>query len=1023
MIPLKLTLEGLYSYQKRQEIDFTKLTQSHIFGIFGSVGSGKSTILEAITFAIYGKTERLNLSGDKRNYNMMNLKSDILFIEFVFKIIDDEYKIIVKSRRNSKKFEDVKSHERSAYIKNNNDWLPVELIEISNKIGLSYENFKRTIIIPQGKFQEFLQLGNKDRNVMMKELFNLEKYDLFYKVTALEGKNNKCIQNIEGQLQQLGEIKPEQLDELKTSLLSLKEISIILSKSLIEKQEEELALKNLKILIDKIRNFKNKFSLLNQQKGKYKKIEEQIKKYEYCLINFKHLFDTFNNIKGKIKTLKSDIKNDEYLFDKYKKEISSLEKDFLEVKSIYDKKDEIKKGIEELIKIKDVILLRDKNSKLIDRINEGNKCIENTDKSISDLIITKENIEKGIKDNKEKLPDILILSEARQWHFENKTLEENKNNLSKEISDLENDISELNKKLDIEFKNNYFNDISKTLELEKIINCLKEKISDFKNNIKPIEEKIEHLKVQQKLQDYASELKEGKACPLCGSLTHPLIMSSEKLTEALEENNDNKNKIEVEISSIENSLVNIRNIETKSEIKKLQKDKLTLKLKETIKEIENHQNKINKSDYSDKKILDDDFKLEKNLQKEIKNLEKNLEAKNSELKIKSENLENYKAGLEKIKNQKIESETRIETYLSQLELLNFDDFKSESDYKLKEKIESETKKYDEINGKYNLLNNQITAKQKLKDELSGKISANNKSLENEVEQENIIKKDIENAIEKSVFNNTDEIKNILELEIDIENEKNKVNDFKQGLNTLEKTIKDLEIEIGEKKYNADAHALILQNIKKLKEDIQNKNQEIGKTENNIKNLKENLQKQKDLQEKLDKLKLRAADIKTMKSLFKGSGFVNYVSSVHLRNICNAANDRFKKITRQKLSLEMTDDNNFQVRDFLNGGNIRNIKTLSGGQTFQASLSLALALSDSIQKHSNSTQNFFFLDEGFGSLDKEALRIVFQTLKSLRKENRVIGLISHVEEMQQEIDVYVKVKNTAEEGSILEFSWN
>ncbi|MBN2262548.1 MAG: hypothetical protein JW735_06540, partial [Prolixibacteraceae bacterium] len=68
------------------------------------------------------------------------------------------------------------------------------------------------------------------------------------------------------------------------------------------------------------------------------------------------------------------------------------------------------------------------------------------------------------------------------------------------------------------------------------------------------------------------------------------------------------------------------------------------------------------------------------------------------------------------------------------------------------------------------------------------------------------------------------------------------------------------------------------------------------------------------------------------------------------------------------------------------------------------------------------QRFFFLDEGFGSLDKESLTIVFETLKTLHKENRIVGLISHVEEMQQEIDNYVKVNNSPEQGSIIQCSW-
>jgi len=83
MIPRTLTLKGIYSYQQEQVIDFQKLTAAQLFGIFGPVGSGKSTILEAITFALYGETERLN-QRDNRQQNMKNLTSEQMYIRFEF---------------------------------------------------------------------------------------------------------------------------------------------------------------------------------------------------------------------------------------------------------------------------------------------------------------------------------------------------------------------------------------------------------------------------------------------------------------------------------------------------------------------------------------------------------------------------------------------------------------------------------------------------------------------------------------------------------------------------------------------------------------------------------------------------------------------------------------------------------------------------------------------------------------------------------------------------------------------------
>ena len=76
MIPKKLTIKGLYSYSEEATIDFEQLSQAHIFGIFGNVGSGKSAILEAMMLALYGEVPRLGHGkGDNRNFNMMNLRT------------------------------------------------------------------------------------------------------------------------------------------------------------------------------------------------------------------------------------------------------------------------------------------------------------------------------------------------------------------------------------------------------------------------------------------------------------------------------------------------------------------------------------------------------------------------------------------------------------------------------------------------------------------------------------------------------------------------------------------------------------------------------------------------------------------------------------------------------------------------------------------------------------------------------------------------------------------------------------
>ena len=287
MIPLKLTIEGLFSYKERVEIDFSHLMEAKLFGIFGSVGSGKSTILDALTLAIYGEIDRIN-KQENRAYNLMNLRSNTLFIELEFDVKGTRYRSIVNGKRKESNHEHIVM-TRKGYVFSEK-WEPVDVSSFATVIGLSYENFRRTMIIPQGKFQEFLKLGDKDRVQMFKTLFYLDKYDLYDRTSALFSKNKDLIIELQAKLSQLN---PE-LSKTTVIAKELEKETLFKKNMLIKKDVDSFETRDRLLtaaaeLFLKLKKIKENFISLNNQKNVFLDKKIIIEKYRTYQSEFKDL--------------------------------------------------------------------------------------------------------------------------------------------------------------------------------------------------------------------------------------------------------------------------------------------------------------------------------------------------------------------------------------------------------------------------------------------------------------------------------------------------------------------------------------------------------------------------------------------------------------------------------------------------------------------------------------------------------------------------------------------------------------
>lgn len=210
-------------------------------------------------------------------------------------------------------------------------------------------------------------------------------------------------------------------------------------------------------------------------------------------------------------------------------------------------------------------------------------------------------------------------------------------------------------------------------------------------------------------------------------------------------------------------------------------------------------------------------------------------------------------------------------------------------------------------------------------------------------------------------------------------------------------------------------------LSRLKEETDSSKKQLGLLLGEIEHAKSNNKKRESLNQELDLLMNRHNNLQMLTNLFRGKGFVSFIGQKYLNKLCHSANLRFLKFTQNQFELAPPDDTNKSVIcliDRLSGGAKRDIATLSGGQSFQAALALALALSD----ESGAGHRFFFIDEGFGSLDDDNLHLVLETLRNLSKEeNRLVGLISHVPMIKDEVDICLNVFRNSLDGSIIEFS--
>lgn len=587
MKPIELKIKGLNSFNEEQIIDFEKLTERGLFGIFGPTGSGKSTVLDGITLALYGDIAR-------KSSNYINTNCDSLSLSFKFQISGAHPKVYVVERSFKRDKKSGNPQSDKCKLMDITSGEPVVLAdkvkEVTNScreiIGLSLEDFTRTVVLPQGKFSEFLKLEGKARREMLERLFNLQCYgdDLARKLGSKINREKTEYNVLWGELKGFEDIseeglkaKEEELKEVQDTLKAENKDLQAIEKAYKEAQE----LWNLTEELSGYRNEEAKLKAKSEEIESYKvkvnlgesalKVLPYIESYEDTAKNLQLSKAEKEKLQGINEGLKVNLEEIQKQWNQWRKkkdeEVPQLKvreekiKDGLEEQRILESlKVEIKTFVEQI-----AILEKEEHTALKDietaegRVQKGTKIISDTEIEVEVLKIQgtfKAKVQQGILLNEKGLDLRALIKEEKEKHL-NLTSEINRS--KKNLSDQQAELKEKSKVLIEtegvlkELLNNNPGKNEDLVSLQKQLMEVKDKWTRYEAAMKVIEDtkgamveiqgslnekstkkaaleqsiielkdSVSKLQVENIAHSLREALNDGEVCPVCGSKDHNL---------------------------------------------------------------------------------------------------------------------------------------------------------------------------------------------------------------------------------------------------------------------------------------------------------------------------------------------------------------------------------------------------------------------------------------------------------------------------------------------------------------------
>ena len=868
--------------------------------------------------------------------------------------------------------------------------------------GLSYDNFCRVVIIPQGKFQDFLTLTSGERTKMLKEIFpSLKKYDLSNTLRAMREETEGMQKEKMGQLNSYSEYTIEALNERKEQYAVVEQ----------QYKDLEILIKNLKEDLDSRKTLFDAFKKqeeLSQNFNRLKLNEENISALKDRLDQYRKTNRVFGSLLTKYDDLLLRKKRTSDLFSELSLQVADLEKkkqSLEEELAVLQKENEQtplqQQEADNLKSLADLRELESTMAILDTKMKDEQKRLENGKACVAAEENKKQNKEKEIADKESRLLNAEEFRSVRDWFAKNQRLNEDLARLRKENQDL------CKKKTDCLSP---FGDISPdNPEAE-----LQQRLQDTEEQISKAENLLSDYNVKQALCQYSKALSSNEPCPLCGSLSHPHPAELADVDEHLKQIKSTIRDLKAQKETLEKAVASLdfysKQIQSKQEqINSLQQD------------IETHKRQFVWANYLGKSSLEitqmenEDIRL----QNELKELRSALAAIDRNIRKYSEALKQIENSVEQSRNALTKHQGRKEELgknLSEEFVLQYAQVDVNQLNEQRQKLLAVLEKRNAVLAERNAV---LSKQNAVLFQREGERNSCKQNLETIIGETDKCESEIERQIACGGFQSLESVRQILSSSFDEDDAQKQIDNFNRQMIEFSSQLAALSEQTSGKDRPAEENIksdeqTLSQKEKEFKSCIANK----GGIEKEINLFETKLSQKTVLEKEMKTAEARLDALNKLSQMFKGDKFIQFISTVYLEQLCAKANERLQIITNNKFAIRYWEEN-FEVIDNLNSGKTRSLKTLSGGQIFQASLCMALALVDTIRLNSDTREDFFFLDEGFGTQDNESIELIFKSLVSLRQENKIVGLISHSEILKEKISYNIAVRLDQNEGSLIE----